>query len=55
MLGKSINSIVLLSKGILHISDGGLRLFLADCGLEILNSITSRAANNHIYKNQKPN
>ena len=38
MLGKLMNSVALLSKNILDISDGGLRLWCIGGGLYILDS-----------------
>ena len=47
MLSKLLNSIVLLSKNALYMSDGGLCLFLRDGGVYILDLITSRSLKNH--------
>lgn len=46
MLGNLIISVALSSKNILHILDGGLRLCFGGGGFYILDSITSRAAEN---------
>ena len=46
VLCNLIISVALSSKNILHILDGGLRLCFAGGGFQILDSITSRAAEN---------
>ena len=47
ILGKLINSITLLLKNVLHISDGGLHLCFTDGGLQVLGSTKSGAAKNY--------
>ena len=47
MLGRLINLHALLSKKILHILNGDLRLCFTGGGLQILDLITSRTAKIH--------